>query len=141
LSTPGVSRDCPSSKVYLRDSGLLHAFLGITTRAQLESNPRYGVSWEGFALEQALARFGDRQAWFWATQRGAELDLMVLHEGRRIGLEFKCADAPGMSRSLGIAFKDLALDRAYVVYPGNKRYPLADRVEALPLSAVPTLEP
>jgi len=134
-------RQVKSSKVYLRDSGLLHAFLDITTRSQLESHPRYGASWEGFALEQVLARFGDRHAWFWATQRGAELDLMVLHEGRRIGFEFKCADAPGMSRSLGIAYQDLALDRAYVVYPGNKRYSLADRVEALPLSAVPTLEP
>jgi Predicted ATPase (AAA+ superfamily) len=134
-------RQVKSSKVYLRDSGLLHALLGIRTRAQLESHPRYGASWEGFALEQTLARFGDRHAWFWATQRGAELDLMVLHDGRRIGFEFKCADAPGMTRSLGIALKDLKLDRAFVVYPGATRYPLSDRVEAIPLSEIPTLKP
>ena len=134
-------RQVKSSKVYLRDSGLLHAMLGIRTRAQLESHPRYGASWEGFALEQTLARFGDRHAWFWATQRGAELDLMVLHEGRRIGFEFKCADAPGMTRSLGIALTDLKLDRAFVVYPGATRYPLSDRVEAIPLSEIPTLKP
>jgi predicted AAA+ superfamily ATPase len=134
-------RQVKSSKVYLRDSGLLHAMLDIRTRAQLESHPRYGASWEGFALEQTLARFGDRHAWFWATQRGAELDLMVLHEGRRIGFEFKCADAPGITRSLGIALTDLKLDRAFVVYPGATRYPLSDRVEAIPLSEIPTLKP
>ena len=134
-------RQVKSSKVYLRDSGLLHAMLDIRTRAQLESHPRYGASWEGFALEQTLARFGDRHAWFWATQRGAELDLMVLHEGHRIGFEFKCADAPGMTRSLGIALTDLKLDRAFVVYPGATRYPLSDRVEAIPLSEIPTLKP
>ncbi|MDD2277370.1 MAG: ATP-binding protein [Smithellaceae bacterium] len=134
-------RQVKSSKVYIRDSGLLHALLGISTRAQLESHPRYGASWEGFALEQTLSRFGDRHAWFWATQRGAELDLMVLYEGRRIGFEFKCADAPGMTRSLGIALTDLKLDRAFVVYPGATRYPLADRVEAIPLAEIPTLKP
>jgi predicted AAA+ superfamily ATPase len=130
-----------SPKVYLRDSGLLHALLGIRTCDQLESHPRYGASWEGFALEQTLARFGDRHAWFWATQRGAELDLMVLHDGRRIGFEFKCADAPGMTRSLGIARADLGLDRAFVVYPGAKLYPLAERIDVIPLSEVPALEP
>ncbi len=134
-------RQVKSSKVYLRDSGLLHAMLGIQTRSQLESHPRYGASWEGFALEQTLVRFGDRHAWFWATQRGAELDLMVLHEGRRIGFEFKCTDAPGMTRSLGIALTDLKLDRVFVVYPGAKRYPLSDHVEAIPLSEIPTLKP
>jgi hypothetical protein len=134
-------RQVKSSKVYLRDSGLLHAMLGIRTRAQLESHPRYGASWEGFALEQTLARFGDRHAWFWATQRGAELDLMVIHEGRRIGFEFKCSDAPGMTRSLGIALADLKLDRAFVVYPGATRYPLSDLVEVIPLSEIPTLKP
>jgi len=134
-------RQVKSSKVYLRDSGLLHAMLDIRTRAQLESHPRYGASWEGFALEQTLARFGDRHAWFWATQRGAELDLMVLHEGRRIGFEFKCSDAPGMTRSLGIALTDLKLDRVFVIYPGTTRYPLSDHVEAIPLSEIPTLKP
>ena len=134
-------RQVKSSKVYLRDSGLLHAMLGIQTRSQLESHPRYGASWEGFALEQTLVRFGDRNAWFWPTQRGAELDLMVLHEGRRIGFEFKCTDAPGMTRSLGIALTDLKLDRVFVVYPGAKRYPLSDHVEAIPLSEIPTLKP
>jgi len=132
-------RQVKSSKVFIRDSGLLHAMLGIRTKAQLQSHPRYGASWEGFALEQTLARFSDRHAWFWSTQRGAELDLMVLHEGQRIGFEFKCADAPGMTRSLGIALTDLKLNQIFVVYPGSNRYPLADRVEAIPLSYIPCL--
>ena len=132
-------RQVKSSKVYLRDSGLLHAILGIRTQAQLESHPRYGASWEGFALEQTLMRFGDRHAWFWATQRGAELDLMLLHEGRRIGFEFKCADAPGMTRSLRTALNDLRLDKIFVVYPGNTRYPLSDQIEAIPLSEITVL--
>ena len=134
-------RQVKSPKVYLRDSGLLHALLGICTRAQLESHPRYGASWEGFALEQTLARFGDRHSWFWATQRGAELDLMVLHGGRRIGFEFKCSDAPAMTRSLAIARDDLQLDRVLVVYPGATRYTVGDRIEALPLAEMPGLEP
>jgi hypothetical protein len=136
-----AKRQVKSPKVYFRDSGLLHALLGIRSRSQLESHPRYGASWEGFALEQTLARFGDRHASFWATQRGAELDLMLLHDGRRLGFEFKCTDAPGMTRSLAIATTDLGLDRAFLVYPGARRYPLAERVEAVPLSEVPTLEP
>lgn len=134
-------RQVKSPKVYFRDSGLLHALLGIRTREQLESHPRYGASWEGFALEQTLSRFGDRHASFWATQRGAELDLMLLHDGRRIGFEFKCTDAPGMTPSLGIARADLGLDRAFVVYPGSRRYALADGIEAVPLSEIPTLTP
>lgn len=134
-------RQVKSPKVYLKDSGLLHALLGICTRAQLESHPRYGASWEGFALEQTLARFRDRYSWFWATQRGAELDLMVLHGGRRIGFEFKCSDAPGMTRSLAIARDDLQLDRVLVVYPGATRYTVGDRIEALPLAEMPGLEP
>jgi hypothetical protein len=134
-------RQVKSPKVYFRDSGLLHALLGIRTRERLESHPRYGASWEGFALEQTLSRFGDRHASFWATQRGAELDLMLLHDGRRIGFEFKCTDAPGMTPSLGIARADLGLDRAFVVYPGSRRYALADGIEAVPLSEMPTLTP
>lgn len=127
-------RQVKSPKAYLRDSGLLHTLLGIRTRAQLESHPRYGASWEGFALEQTLARYGDRHAWFWATQRGAELDLMVVHGGQRLGFEFKCSDAPQMTRSLSTALEDLRLDHLFVVHPGTARYPLGDRIEVLPLA-------
>ena len=132
-------RQVKSPKVYIRDSGLLHALLGVDTMQALRSHPRYGASWEGFALEQVLSLFGDRNAFFWGTQRGAELDLLLLHRGKRIGFEFKCADAPGMTKSMHIALADLALDALYVVYPGTDSYPLSEKARALPLTAVPSI--
>jgi len=127
-------RQVKAPKVYLRDSGLLHHLLGIDNLAALRSHPRYGASWEGFALEQVLAFAGERDAYFWATQRGAELDLLLLRKGKRYGFEFKCADAPGMTRSMHVAMEDLGLHTLYVVYPGTERYRLQKRVEVLPLA-------
>jgi uncharacterized protein len=129
-------RQRKSPKVYVRDSGLLHALLGLETMDEVRSHPKYGASWEGFALEQVLAHFGERSAYFWATQGGAEIDLLISHSGKRFGFEFKCLDAPRMTKSLGIALSDLELDHAYVVYPGDDGYPLDDRAEALPLGRV-----
>jgi predicted AAA+ superfamily ATPase len=133
-------RQVKSAKVYVRDSGLLHFLLGIDSMAALRSHPRYGASWEGFALEQTLALKGDRDAYFWGTLRGAELDLLLLRRGRRYGFEFKCTDAPSMTRSMHAALEDLRLERLYVIYPGSERYALHARVEALPLADMPDLE-
>jgi predicted AAA+ superfamily ATPase len=130
-------RQVKAPKVYVRDSGLLHHLLGIGSLAALRSHPRYGASWEGFALEQVLQWWGDRDAYFWSTQRGAELDLLVMRKGRRIGFEFKCTDAPTLSRAMHVALEDLRLEKLYVVYPGKERYPLHERVEALPLADLP----
>lgn len=134
-------RQVKSPKVYVRDSGLLHFLLGVESMDALRANPRYGASWEGFALEQALALYGERDAWYWSTRRGAELDLLLARRGRRFGFEFKCTDAPSMTRSLHVALADLGLERAFVVYPGAERYPLHERVEALPLRTMPGLVP
>ena len=120
----------------MRDSGLLHYLLGIDSTMGLRTNPRYGASWEGFALEQVLAICGDRQAYFWATQRGAELDLLLFHRGRRLGFEFKCADAPRMTKSMHIALQDLDLHQLYVVYPGEQSYPLHEDVLVIPLTQI-----
>lgn len=128
-----AKRQVKAAKLYLRDSGLLHQLLGITSMAGLRSHPRYGASWEGFALEQVLARFGEQGAWFWATQRGAELDLLLQRDGCFWGFEFKCSDAPRTSRSMHIACDDLNLEHLWVVYPGADRYPMAERITALPL--------
>jgi hypothetical protein len=105
----------------------------------LRAHPRYGASWEGFALEETLAIFGERDAYFWSTLRGAELDLLLLRRGRRYGFEFKCTDAPSMTRSIHVALEDLRLDRLHVVYPGKEKYPLHAKVEALPLTVLPKL--
>ena len=132
-------RQYKSPKVYVRDSGLLHVLLGIETGEGLLGHPRLGASWEGFALEQVLATVGDREAYFWGTHAGAEIDLVLFRHGRRIGVEFKYGDAPAMTRSLHVALQDLALDRAFIVYPGRERYRLHEKVEVVPLVEVPRL--
>lgn len=129
-----------SPKVYLRDSGVLHFLLGIHTLAELPMHPRYGASWEGFALEQTLIAHGERQAYFYGTQRGAELDLMLLRRGRRWGFEFKCTDAPRTTKSMHAVMDDLKLERLWVVYPGEEEYPLTGAIAALPLKKIHRIE-
>lgn len=124
-------RQVKSPKVYLRDSGVLHELLGIGSFAALEAHPKLGASWEGFALEQVLKWSGEREAYFWNTQGGAELDLLVFVDGRRLGFEFKYADRPSVTRSLQVAREDLRLEHAFVVYPGQRSFPLNDWAEAL----------
>lgn len=123
-------------KIYVRDSGLLHTLLGIETLEELRAHPKCGPSWEGFALEQVLALTGAEQSFFWGTHAGAELDLLLIRRGRRFGIEFKVSDAPSMTKSLRIALEDLRLERAWIVYPGEKRYVVHDQVEALPLQSI-----
>jgi len=127
-------RQVKAPKIYFRDTGLLHALAGIRTEAELVRSPRLGASWEGFALEQVLRLTQPDQAHFWATHTGAELDLLMFKYGKRIGVEFKYMDAPSLTRSMSIATQDLKLDALYVVYPGSRRYFLAEKIEAVPLS-------
>ena len=129
-----------SPKVYLRDSGVLHFLLGVEAMRDLAAHPRFGASWEGFAIEQILLAHGERDAYFYATHRGAELDLLLLRRGRRWGFEFKCADAPRTTKSMHIVIDDLGLEHLWVVYPGEREYPLADAVTALPLRNIRAIE-
>ena len=129
-----------SPKVYLRDSGILHFLLGLEEPRELPLHPCYGASWEGFALEQTLLAHGEREAYFYGTRRGAELDLMLLRRGRRWGFEFKCTDAPRTTRSMHIVIEDLGLERLWVVYPGDREYPLTDTITALPLKHIHDLD-
>jgi predicted AAA+ superfamily ATPase len=124
-------RQVKSPKVYLRDSGVLHALLGLTSFADMEGHPKLGASWEGFVIEHVLRRTGERDAYFWATPSGAELDLLVFVRGRRIGFEMKYVDAPRMTKSMAVALEDLKLDRLLVVYPGDASYPIRPRVDAV----------
>ena len=125
-----------SPKVYLRDSGILHSLLGIDDPARLPLHPVYGASWEGFALEQTLTAHGAGEAYFYRTQRGAELDLMLLRGGKRWGFDFKCSDAPRTTRSMHIAIGDLGLEHLWVVYPGDLDYPLGGAITAWPLGRI-----
>ena len=128
-----------SPKVYLRDSGVLHFLLGLEKDTDLPVHPRYGASWEGFALEQTLLVHGEHEAYFYATQRGAELDLLLLRRGRRWGFEFKCTDAPRTSKSMHIVMEDLGLEHLWVLYPGDRTYPLTDAITAMPLKNVASI--
>jgi predicted AAA+ superfamily ATPase len=126
-------RQVKAPKTYLRDSGILHALLGLGDLEQVRGHPKLGASWEGFALEQLIGALETRDAYYWATHGGAELDLMVLRGGRRLGFELKYADAPGPTRSMRVALADLRLDHLWVVYPGAKAYDLDDRLSVLPV--------
>ncbi len=129
-------RQIKAPKVFVRDSGLLHSLLGIHSARALESHPKLGASWEGSACEEVLRLLGDRDAYFWATQGGAALDLMVTVRGKRLGFEFKYSDAPTMTRSLQVAYGDLGLKRAWIVYPGSKAYPVASWADVVPLAGI-----
>ncbi len=129
-------RQVKAPKLYFRDTGLLHALLGIDDFDALLAHPRSGASWEGFVVEQVLRVAQPDEAYFWATHNGAELDLLLFKGGRRIGVEVKRMDAPKVTPSMQIALHDLQLDALYVVYPGEQRYRLTDRIEAVPLAAL-----
>ena len=129
-------RQVKAPKIYFRDSGLLHALMGVGTLPELLVHPRCGASWEGFALEQVLRLAKPDEAYFWATHQGAELDLLMIKGRQRVGVEFKRADTPKVTPSMRIAMHDLKLDALYVVYPGAHRFSLAGGIEAVPLWAL-----
>jgi len=131
-------RQVRSPKVYIRDSGILHALLGVPDAAALQGHPKLGASWEGFCLEQILSVCGERNAYFWGTHSGAELDLLLTHGGRRLGFEFKYADQPATTKSMRVALQDLQLDHLYVVHPGEHRFPLDEAITAITLPALIT---
>ncbi len=131
-------RQYKSPKVYFRDSGLVHRLLDIDTFDTLLGNPKFGASWEGFALEQVLEVTGAEQTYFWGTHAGAELDLLLLRGGKRYGVEFKCNEAPAMTKSMHVALQDLKLEKIWIVYPGKHSFPIHGRVEALPIHEVPS---
>ncbi|WP_342347857.1 ATP-binding protein [uncultured Nitrospira sp.] len=126
-------RQVKAPKVYVRDTGLLHHLLGIDTAKALVSHPKLGASWEGFVIEQILMMEPHDDAYFWATHQGAEIDLVLRRGNRLLGVECKRANAPRLTPSIRISLEDLGLERVAVIYPGNKRFPLSENVEAIPL--------
>ncbi len=129
-------RQVKAPKVYVRDSGLLHSLLGIDTPRALLEHPKCGASWEGYVIDEVLKALQVKDAYFWATHQGAELDLLMFHGGKRIGIEIKRADAPSLTKSMRIAMTDLKLDHLLVLYPGHRSYALGEDVEVLPVSAI-----
>ncbi|MYA77668.1 MAG: ATP-binding protein [Gemmatimonadetes bacterium] len=129
-------RQVRSPRIYVRDSGLLHALLGIRSERDLMSHPKSGASWEGYVVEEVLSAFEPDETYSWATHNGAELDLYLVRDGRRIGVECKRQDAPRVTRSMRVALEDLALDHLYVVYPGCKTYAIGKDITVTPLAHI-----
>ena len=125
-------RQVKHPKIYFRDTGLYHQLIGVGTMDALHTHPRIGASWEGFILEKVIAESAPDGVYFWATHNGAELDLLLLTQGRRVGVEIKRVDAPRRTRSMTAAVNDLKLDALRVVYPGTTRYVIDDRITAVP---------
>ena len=128
-------RQVKSCKIYMRDSGVFHTLLGIKNKSDLLQQPKLGASWEGFALEQVISAVGaeNEECYFWATHQQAELDLLIIKDGKRLGFEFKYSAAPKVSKSMKIAQDNLKLNSLQVVYPGNIDYPLDKGIEVIGL--------
>ncbi len=123
-----------SPKVFLRDSGVLHALLGLGTLDDLLGHPAAGSSWEGFVVEQILnTSLKGRKPFFYRTAAGAEIDLVLVPgRGTPVAVEVKHAAAPSLGKGFWNAFRDLGCAQGFVVYPGDEAYPLGEGVTALP---------
>ena len=135
-----AKRQVRSPKVYIADSGILHALLGLTTREALVSHPKVGASWERFVVRQITHLLAARpdQCFHWSTYSGAELDLLVMAGNRRYGFEVKRTEAPRLTTSMRSALETLDLQRLDVVHAGQRLYQLAPRVRALPAAQLST---
>ncbi|MBN2115946.1 MAG: ATP-binding protein [Anaerolineales bacterium] len=127
-------RQVKSSKLYFRDSGLLHYLLGIKSEGELALHPRMGASWEGYVIEEIIKSARPDEVYFWSTYSGAELDLLLIRNQQRIGVECKRKDAPKLTPSMRTAMRDLELDKLVVVYPGSQPYSLAEGIDVMPLA-------
>ncbi len=130
-----------SPKLYVRDSGIAHALLGIGDTEALLSHPVLGASWEGFAIENVLVSAPrEVEAYFYRTSAGAEVDLLLAWpDGRRWAIEIKRSLAPKLEKGFYSACADLEPERRFVVYPGTERFPVATDVEAIPLAELATV--
>jgi predicted AAA+ superfamily ATPase len=129
-------RQVKSPKVYIRDSGLLHHLLGVQSMRSLLMHPKMGASWEGFVIEQVLRVEPYDEHFFWATHQGAEIDIILRRGDDLLGIECKRKDQPRITPSIHIALKDLGLKKVAVIYPGSKRFPLSEQVEAVSLASL-----
>jgi predicted AAA+ superfamily ATPase len=128
-------RQVKAPKVYIADSGLLHQLLDIRDLDQLQTHPKVGASWEGFALQETIRKLGAHpdECFFWGTHGGAELDLLVVRGKQRLGFEIKRTDTPQLTPSMRHALHDLKLDRLWVVHAGRDEFPLHERTTAIGL--------
>ena len=128
-------RQVKSTKIYMRDSGIFHSLIGVNSYSDLLIHPKLGASWEGLALEEIIRHFkaDQEECYFWATHQQAELDLLIIKNGKKYGFEMKYSGAPNLTKSMQIAQNDLSLDSMIVVYPGNVNYLLKNNIEVIGL--------
>jgi len=125
-----------SPKVYFRDSGLLHHFLGIRDRHDLLGHPKLGASWEGLVLEELVRIASEREVFFYSTYSGGEVDFLVRSGVDLVAFEAKRSETPAFTRSMQVALDDLRVKHLFVVYPGSQRFPLHEKVTAMPISDI-----
>jgi predicted AAA+ superfamily ATPase len=129
-------RQVKSPKIYLRDSGILHALIGISQKESLWGHPKIGASWEGFVIEQVLALLQPLEAFFWATHSGAEMDLLFMNKGKLHAVEVKFSEAPKVTKSMRTAMNDLKPEHLWIVYPGQHAYPAEENITVLPIREI-----
>ncbi len=128
-------RQVKSPKVYISDSGVLHALLNLPEQADLDAHPKSGASWEGFAIDQIIRHLGARpeECYFWATHAGAELDLLIVRGRKRYGFEIKRTTAPKVTPSMRHALEDIKLTSLDVIHAGEHTFPMSGKIRAVPL--------
>jgi len=136
LETNLKKRLVKSPKVYIRDSGILHALLEIADADALLGHPVCGPSWEGLVIEEIIAALPDWRPSFYRTSNGAEIDLVMSRGQRHLAFECKASTAPRPSRGFWTAFADIDAERGWIVAPVNEPYPLREKVEVTPLVAL-----
>lgn len=139
--TPNVrKRIRKAHRLYVRDSGLLHTLLRISDLQSLRNHDRCGASWEGFAMEQVLRLLRkENDSFFWRTHAGAEIDLIVPFAKGPVGFEFKVSSSPSVSRGIYETIDELGLRKAFVIYPGENEFALAENVVAVPIHRLSTV--
>ena len=129
-------RQIKAPKIYIKDSGILHYLLGINE--QIILHPKCGSSWEGFAIEEVMSTFDpDRNSsYFWRTNAGAELDLLIVNNGQKIGFEIKYTSIPKITTSMRSSIIDLNLDKLFVIVPNKENFPLSENIQVVGLDNI-----
>jgi len=130
-------------RLYLRDSGLLHALLMLPEESHLQAHPCYGASWEGFCIEQIMrmSESRDEECFCFSVSGGEECDLVLAKPSGLYGFEFKASDAPRRTKSMIMAAEDLKLTKLFVVYPGHRDYALGDNIEVVGIENLARIMP
>lgn len=131
-------RQVKTPKIYFRDSGIYHTLLGLNNYDSVILNPKVGASWEGFALEQVINHYNadSEECYFWSSHNTAEIDLLILKNGKRLGFEFKYSSSPKITKSMRIALEDLRLDNLKIIFPGKISFKLSENIDAVGLESL-----